>query len=108
MPKINNVDSQDDGLKLPLGLNLDELLKYLHTNGQQQLHTQPPTLLQRTFIQKVHLSSEEKSSFSNYNSSVEILSDVTNGINNLHLKSLCPSTENIDKYHEQQCSFISI
>ncbi|XP_023172045.2 nocturnin isoform X1 [Drosophila hydei] len=47
-PKINNVDSQDDGLELPKGLSTAALLDHV-----QQLHgagTEKPSLLSRCFL----------------------------------------------------------
>ncbi|KAH8358915.1 hypothetical protein KR093_003245, partial [Drosophila rubida] len=47
-PKINNVDSQDDGLELPKGLSTDALLEHVHQlrgNGIDR-----PSLLTRSFL----------------------------------------------------------
>lgn len=68
-PKINNVDSQDDGLELPKGLSTDALLDHvrqLHGSGVVK-----PSLLSRCFL-KPPLNSD----------------DVTDGLRCLQLNSV--------------------
>nr|XP_014094314.1 nocturnin isoform X1 [Bactrocera oleae] len=64
-PKINNVDSQDDSLEIPKGLNTTELLKHVkHLRGIHQ-----PQLLSRYFIKP------------------SLTSDVTDGMRSLKLNT---------------------
>ncbi|XP_058982019.1 nocturnin isoform X1 [Musca domestica] len=68
-PKINNVDSQDDGLDIPKGLTTSELLQHVkHLRGLNQ-----PPLLSRYFLKPV--------------SSI-ISSDLTDGLRCLKLNSV--------------------
>ncbi|XP_039964519.1 nocturnin isoform X3 [Bactrocera neohumeralis] len=65
-PKINNVDSQDDSLEIPKGLNTTELLKHVkHLRGIHQ-----PQLLSRYFIKP------------------SLTSDVTDGLRSLKLNTV--------------------
>uniref|UniRef100_A0A0A1WZH4 Nocturnin n=1 Tax=Zeugodacus cucurbitae TaxID=28588 RepID=A0A0A1WZH4_ZEUCU len=65
-PKINNVDSQDDSLEIPKGLNTTELLKHVkHLRGPHQ-----PQLLSRYFIKP------------------SLTSDVTDGLRSLKLNTV--------------------
>lgn len=68
-PKINNVDSQDDGLDIPKGLTTSELLQHVkHLRGLNQ-----PPLLSRYFLKPVSSS---------------ISSDLTDGLRCLKLNSV--------------------
>ncbi|XP_061394947.1 nocturnin [Musca vetustissima] len=68
-PKINNVDSQDDGLDIPKGLSTSELLQHVkHLRGLNQ-----PPLLSRYFLKPM--------------SSI-ISSDLTDGLRCLKLNSV--------------------
>ncbi|XP_073838733.1 NADP/NADPH phosphatase nocturnin isoform X4 [Musca autumnalis] len=68
-PKINNVDSQDDGLDVPKGLSTSELLQHVkHLRGINQ-----PPLLSRYFLKPL--------------SSI-ISSDITDGLRCLKLNSV--------------------
>ena len=70
-PKINNIDSQDDGLEIPHGLNTNELLQHVkHLRGEQQ-----PPLLDRYFL-KPSLTSQVVSN------------DLTDGLRYLKLNSV--------------------
>ncbi|XP_034114813.1 nocturnin isoform X2 [Drosophila albomicans] len=55
-PKINNMDSQDDGLELPKGLSTDALLDHVHQlrgNGIDR-----PSLLTRSFLKPALISED--------------------------------------------------
>lgn len=68
-PKINNVDSQDDGLDIPKGLSTPELLQHVkHLRGEHQ-----PPLLSRFFLKPMNSI---------------ISSDVTDGLRCLKLNSV--------------------
>ncbi|XP_055841634.1 nocturnin isoform X2 [Episyrphus balteatus] len=70
-PKINNIDSQDDSLEVPQGLNTSELLQHIkHLRGENQ-----PQLLTRYFVKQ----SITPSLVSN---------DITDGLSFLKLNSI--------------------
>lgn len=89
MPKINNIDSQDDGLNLPLGMNLVQLLEYLHANGNQ--NAPPPNLLPRSFYRKQSAALNGCESMFNqyFKAPLQAASDVADRISDLHLDSKC-------------------
>lgn len=65
-PKINNVDSQDDSLEIPKGLNVTELLKHVkHLRGIDR-----PQLLTRYFVKP------------------SLTTDVTDGLRSLKLSAV--------------------
>lgn len=68
-PKINNKDSQDDGLDLPKGLSTVALLE--HVKKLHCLEKDQPPLLSRSFLKPSQFSA-----------------DVTDGLHRLNLNSV--------------------
>lgn len=102
MPKINNIDSQDDDLKLPLDVNLNELLKHLHANGLEESKN-PPTLLQRQFMLATSpLIEEQLCEFFEWRDPAEYVPIVTNEMDKLDINESTAAT-NYPKTEQIQC-----
>lgn len=72
-PKINNKDSQDDGLDLPKGLSTVALLE--HVKKLHCVEKDQPPLLSRSFLKPLQISE-----------------DVTDGLHRLSLNSVSRGT----------------